>query len=104
VVSSFSTTPDSMSERIDSSMKKGFPPARATIRSRSSSGMGTVVSTMRAASSSDSGCSTSCEKFARETRMSGDPAPSRCARRNSSGIPLARAVTNCRRSSEAESA
>jgi len=41
-------------------MKNGLPPARATIRSRSSSGtQSSVASTMRAASSSDSGSSTS---------------------------------------------
>src|SRR2546426_613839 len=103
--SSFATAPESTSERIDSSMKKGLPPARATILSRSSSRIQSkVASMMRAASSSESGSSTSWGKFVRTGRGSGDPGPARCARRRRIGTREAREATNQSSSSDAEAA
>src|SRR5207245_1186722 len=80
-IPAFATAPGSTNERIDSSTKNGFPPARATILLRSSSGIqSNVASMIRAASSSDSGSRTSWLKFVRTGRGSGDPGPARCAR------------------------
>ena len=63
-----------------------------------------ALPTMRAASSSESGSSTSWLKFVRDGFGSGDPGPRRCASRNRIGTREARDVRNQSRSSDAASA